>query len=191
MPLLLPIRPTPIRAASAVNNTWQNAVMIPNFTWSGASDAGSGIAGYSYYWGTDPNGASASYTTSAAYNPPSVTGSNSYYLRIRTRDNVGNNSAWITLFTFKYDSVPPENPSSLSSSDHIPSTWSNDNTIAMTWSGATDNNGSGVAGYSILWSTSPVSLPDTTLDLTSSITHFSAAGGWLQLVFPPAQSRSS
>lgn len=155
---------------SAPNNTWQNSCNDPNFTWSGASDSGSGVAGYFYYWGTDPNGSSASFITTAAYNPPSVTGSNTFYLRIRTRDNVGNNSAWITLFTFKYDPVSPENPTSLWSPDHSPSIWSNDNTIAMTWSGATDNNGSGVAGYSILWSASPSSLPDATLDVTNTIT---------------------
>ena len=70
---------------SAINNVWQNSCNDPNFTWSGASDSGSGIAGYYYYWGTDPNGVSTNFTTSAAYNPSSVSGSNSYYLRIRTR----------------------------------------------------------------------------------------------------------
>jgi hypothetical protein len=155
---------------TATDNVWQNSCNDPNFTWSGASDAGSGVAGYYYYWGTDPNGTSTSFTTSAAYNPPSVTGSNSYYLRLRTRDNLGNNSAWTTLFTFKFDSVPPENPASLSSPDHSPSTWSNDNTVPIAWLGATDNNGSGAAGYSILWSNSPASLPDTIVDLTNTIT---------------------
>jgi len=166
-----PFNPTGANpGCSVTNNTWQNSCNDPNFTWSGASDSGSGIAGYSYYWGVDPNGTSASFSTTAAYNPPPVSGTNSYYLRIRTRDNVGNNSAWITLFIFKYDSVPPENPTTLSSPDHSPSTWSNDNTIAITWTGASDNNGSGVAGYSILWSTSPSSLPDTSIDTTNTIT---------------------
>ena len=53
--------------------------------------------------------------------------------------------------------------------DHSPSIWSSDNTIPLVWSGATDGNGSGAAGYSILWSTSPISLPDTTVDLTNTI----------------------
>jgi hypothetical protein len=155
---------------AALDNTWQNTCNDPNFSWSGASDPGSGVAGYYYYWGVDPNGSSTNFTTNPAFDPSPISGTNIHYLRIRVRDNGGNISAWTTLFRFKYDSVAPENPTIVSSTDHPLSTWSTDNTIAMSWSGALDPNGSGIAGYSILWSTSPTSLPDTTIDTVDTIT---------------------
>ena len=34
------------------NNTWQNSVSDPNFTWSGALDDVSGVKGYYWYFGT-------------------------------------------------------------------------------------------------------------------------------------------
>lgn len=91
---------------TATNNTWQNSCNDPSFTWSGAGDATSGLAGYQYYWGTDPNGAAANWTTGLNYNPLAVTPGN-YYLRIQTKDLAANWSSWATLFTFHYDNIAP------------------------------------------------------------------------------------
>jgi hypothetical protein len=52
----------------------------------------------------------------------------------------------------------PTNPG-LFQSDHVVALISNDSTISVTWSGATDPD-SGIAGYSILWDRSPHTVPE-------------------------------
>jgi hypothetical protein len=91
---------------TVTNGVWQNTCADANFTWSGASDATSSAAGYEVYWGTDPNGTGALWSTTAAYNPPAV-GNGTYYLRVHTKDNAGNWSAWTTLFVLRYDGAAP------------------------------------------------------------------------------------
>ena len=152
---------------STTSNVWQNSVSDPSFTWSVANDAHSGINGYYYYWGTDPSGTSSSYTTSTGYDAPSIS-SGTYYFRGCSRDNVGNNGNWVTLYIFRYDppSNPPSNPNSFTSS-HSTSVWSSDNTIDITWSGASDSL-SGVYGYSYIWDTSASTIPDLTIDTTGT-----------------------
>lgn len=61
------------------------------------------------------------------------------------------------------DFTPPSNPTGWSSSHSI-SVWSNDNTIYIQWWGASDDI-SGVHGYSLVWDTSPTTLPDTIMDI--------------------------
>ncbi|MGC8958662.1 MAG: hypothetical protein ACP5OO_02600, partial [Chloroflexia bacterium] len=93
---------------------------------------------------------------------------NSWYFHLRTRDVAGNwNAGAVHLGPFYIDTTPPSNPSSVWSTSHTPYTWSTDNTVDVSWSGANDN-ASGVYGYSIEWSTSPDTLPDTTVDTTGS-----------------------
>ena len=138
----------------APNDSWQKSVSNPAFTWSGASDAHSGVAGYYIYWGTSSSGTSTDYTTSASYNPGAVSSGSTYYLRVETKDNVGNTSGWTTLFTFKYDSTAPSNPTSATETNGVTDdTWQNSvDGPAFTWSGASDAH-SGVAGYYVYWGT--------------------------------------
>ena len=91
---------------TATSGVWQNTCADANFTWSGASDATSSVAGYEVYWGTDPNGTGALWSTTAAYNPTAVS-NGTYYLRVHTKDNAGNWSAWTTLFVLRYDGTAP------------------------------------------------------------------------------------
>jgi hypothetical protein len=65
------------------------------------------------------------------------------------------------------DSTPPTNPTSLRSTSHATATWSNDNTVSMTWSGATDAK-SGVDGYAVLWDQSPATVPDAVKSVEES-----------------------
>jgi len=71
----------------------------------------------------------------------------------------GSNPGW--------DTTPPTNPTSYTSS-HTPSVWSTDNTIWIQWSGASD--ASGIQGYSIDWTPSSSTIPDTTRDTTGTST---------------------
>ena len=61
--------------------------------------------------------------------------------------------------TFNADTTPPNNPTSISSG-HAVNVWSNDNTVHVTWSGASDDE-SGIAGYYYAWDTSPTTAVDT------------------------------
>jgi hypothetical protein len=109
-----PTNPTTANSGcSAQNGVWQNTCDDPNFTWSGATDATSGVAGYQVYWGSDPNGTATSWTTSPSHNPPAV-GTGTYYLRTRTKDQMGNWSNWKTLYTFRYDDLAPSGSFSFS-----------------------------------------------------------------------------
>jgi YD repeat-containing protein len=108
----LPSNPTSCNDThGAPNNTWQNTVSDPAFTWSGASDTGSGIKGYYWYFGTDTNADPTVWTTSAGCDPSAVS-SGTYYLRVKTEDNAGNRSSPLTLFTFKYDVILPSTTAS-------------------------------------------------------------------------------
>ena len=82
----------------------QSNVDDPSFTWTGASDNASGIEGYYYYWGPDPNGTSSNLTTIAGFDPPKVS-PGTYYLRVKTKDNAGNEATWKQLFIFIYKPV--------------------------------------------------------------------------------------
>jgi len=84
------------------NNVWQDVVNDPSFNWSGAFDSHTDVAGYYYYWGTNPNGISSNFTPLSEYDP-SIANTGTYYLRVQTEDIVGNNASWTTLYTFKYN----------------------------------------------------------------------------------------
>ncbi|MDI6781461.1 MAG: T9SS type A sorting domain-containing protein, partial [bacterium] len=152
------------RQIQLLDNTWQNKSANPYFEWNGAADIGSGIAGYSVYWGTsstiDPGTTSLQTTTNYIVTTP-VPSNTVYYLRLRTRDQIGNWSEPITLFTFKYDATPPNNPGTpcnawadssraMSITNNI---WQNtDDTPYFEWSEAIDSQpGSGVEGYAVYW----------------------------------------
>ena len=100
----------PLRPADpqcwATDGEWQGACGDPAFTWTGAVDSGSGVAGYYVYWGPEAEGISDTFTTTAGFEPASVT-DGTHYLRVNTEDNAGNQAGWKTLFEFKYDGTPP------------------------------------------------------------------------------------
>src|SRR5271157_472180 len=138
------------------NGTWQHAVNNPTFTWSGASDTGSGVARYFYYWGTSATGTAGTSTTTTTFTPP-VTSEGIHYLRVMTQDAVGNDASWVTLYVFKYDSTPPSNPTSpcvQTNGTTTNGTWQRLlSEPTFTWSGASDT-ASGVARYYYYWGTS-------------------------------------
>ena len=147
----------------ATHNTWQKSVSNPNFTWGPGSDANSGVSSYKVYWGTDPAGTPSAFTASAAYDPATVSSPATYYLRVTTVDNAGNESSPVTLFTFKYETVLPINPSALATElgGATHNTWqksvSNPN---FTWGPGSDGD-SGVSGYNVYWGTNSAGSPSS------------------------------
>ncbi|MDD4554034.1 MAG: T9SS type A sorting domain-containing protein [Bacteroidales bacterium] len=168
-----PSNPTNVTSSSHTINIWSadNTISI---SWSGASDgSGSGVAGYSWSWDNSSStipGASVTGTGTSATSPALADGNN-WYFHIRTKDIAGNwNSAAVHIGPFYIDSNAPSNPTNITSSSHQTSTWSNDPTIDISWSGASDGNGSGIAGYSWIWDNTSTTIPGTTVMGTGNST---------------------
>jgi hypothetical protein len=153
--------PTTIQTLSSTHPSgWSNDRTV-DVTWSGASDSGSGVDGYSYEWSqeasTTPDATKdAEETATGATSLP--LGDGEWWFHLRTRDNAGNWSGAVHLGPLRIDATAPGNPMQLTPS-HTPDGWSNDPTVDVTWSGATDPH-SGVDGFSYEWSQSAVLVPD-------------------------------
>ncbi|HEV2711838.1 MAG TPA: S8 family serine peptidase, partial [Gaiellaceae bacterium] len=159
---------------------WSNDNTV-EVTWSGASDSGSGVDGYSYEWSQSPTTTpdttkEAEETVSRATSPPLADGQ--WWFHLRTGDNAGNWSAAVHLGPFKIDTVAPGNPT-LTSPSHGVGAWSNDATVEVAWSGASDAL-SGVDGYSYEWSPNAATAPDATKDTAATSTTSGALtdGSW-------------
>jgi len=77
------------------------------------------------------------------------------------------------------DTTAPSDPT-IDLTSPAASTWSNDDTVQVTWSGAADNlGGSGLAGYSVEWSHSAASTPDTVVDIPHTADPHSATSAAL------------
>lgn len=151
----------------ALDDTW-GAASDPNFTWIAGTDLGdqSGVKEYDVYWGTSSTGTTVTATVASnAYNPSAIPTNTPYYLRIRTRDNAGNISAWATKFTMKY-SQSPSAPSGLSQTANSASLafgeWTSDTTPTMNFT--LSDPDSDTLGYIIKI--------DDSLDFSSLIAHY-------------------
>lgn len=152
--------------SGVIHDRWQKDQDTPTFTWEASTDVSSGVWGYQLYFGEDPAG--QAYRTFTAADPrewtPQPTGVHTgvYYLRGRARDNAGNWSAWVDLFTFRYDGTPPENPVDIVHSAPITSTvWQRlTNTADFSWPTPHDE-GSGIKGYYAYWGLDPEGVSDT------------------------------
>jgi hypothetical protein len=105
--------------------TWSNASSY-DFTWSGASDANSGVASYCYkngIAGAETCTASTSVTGIAPYG----TGELTFF--IRTKDNAGNYSADYAPITYKHTTTAPTAPENLA----VGPTASTVNEFSFTW----------------------------------------------------------
>lgn len=131
----------------------------PSFSWANPGDTAndgeteSGISTYYICFNTNETchpvneGTSQSGTTYTASN---LVSGQTYYFRIRTKDNAGNySSAENQLFTYKYDGTKPDNPHYVSAS---PSGFSSSKNFTFTWptstsAAAEDTGGSNLLGY--------------------------------------------
>ncbi len=90
------------------NNAWQNTCRDPAFTWS-ASDSGSGVQDYHYYWGPLSNGSPITWTTSISFDPGAIAPTDGYathYLNVTARDNLDHESG-VSSFGLLYDGTLP------------------------------------------------------------------------------------
>ncbi len=157
-----PQNPSQVSSSSHTISRWSSDRTI-DMQWSGASDATSGLFGYSYVWDTSASTLppEISNTTGNQATSQPLADGNSYWFHIRTRDQARNWSPdAVHRGPYYIDATPPTNPTSLSSPSHQVGTWSKDNTIEVTWNAGADAL-SGVGGYSIVWNNQSDTLPDT------------------------------
>ena len=91
---------------SLVNDSWQNTVNIPAYTWEKPSVD---TTAYLVYWGNSASGTTATQITTESYAPTAPVAEGTDYIRLASQDTLGNTSAWTTCFTYKYDVTPPVN----------------------------------------------------------------------------------
>lgn len=143
------------------NDQWQNTLNTPTFTWAASGDATSGLWGYQLSFGPDPNGQVVHRSITAAeprqWTPqPGGVRTGTYYLRLRAGDSAGNWSAWTTLFTFRYDGTPPENPTGVTHAAGVASEVWQRTTSTADFSWATPHDeGSGIKDYLAYWGSDP------------------------------------
>lgn len=111
-----PINPTNISAMSrqvmgvGLTSGLSYNYQSPYFSWSGASDVDTGVAGYYVYFGEN-SGANpmtdGSYQTNQNYLVSWPLEQRTYYLRLVTVDSAGNMSDPITAFVYIYNGISP------------------------------------------------------------------------------------
>jgi subtilisin family serine protease len=168
---------TPPETAPTISSThsagW-SADDTVEVSWSGASDSGSGVDGYSYEWSRSPTTTPDTVkdleeTAAGTTSPPLADGE--WWFHLRTADNVGNWSGTVRLGPFRIDRTAPANPTV--SATH-PSGWSPDATVEVTWAGANDA-ASGVDGFSYEWSQAATTVPDTMKEAEETATGTTSA----------------
>ena len=167
-----PLNPGTFSSTSHLTGIWSNDSTI-DITFSGASDATSGLDGFSIVWdyacSTMPDATLEIEGTESAMTSPAMLEGDSIYFHIRSVDSAGNwNDTAAHLGPFQIDSTPPRNPSDLSCPDLLPQHWTNNATITMVWNDA-DASISGAGGYSFLWDRNPFTVPGTIINATGDV----------------------
>ncbi|MBI4778014.1 hypothetical protein HY792_03730, partial [Candidatus Desantisbacteria bacterium] len=125
----------------------------------------SGLTGYSYLIDQNPStipddsieGTNTAYT----YNVPLADGT--YYFHVKAGDSAGNWSN-ASHYRIQVDTQPPDIPVIFSSSHPDQNKWYTTNTPpSLTWTVSQDNV-SGLAGYSYLIDQNPSTIPDDSID---------------------------
>ena len=95
-------------------------------------------------------------------------GSHTTYFKASDDAGIVDSESGEWSWQFYKDTIPPSNPTGVSSTSHTLSVWPSDNTVDITWTDATDNT-SGLDGYSILWDTNPTTIPDQSKNIEEGV----------------------
>ena len=164
-----------------VSAAWY-ASSAPAFSWTAASDATSGVVGYSCLVNQTSNTTpdTSVETTGTSYTSGALA-DGTWYFHVRAVDSAGNGGT-ASHYTLHIDTTAPGSISGLASSSHpVSATWYANNTPAFSWSAATDAApSSGVAGYSCLVDQTSNTTPDTSVEAasTSYVSGALADGTW-------------
>ncbi len=89
----------------------------PYFSWTGASDSDTEVAGYYVYFGNSSSANpvdSGTWQTTSNYTVTEPLSAGSYYLLIKTKDTSGNVSSSLNAFNYIYSGIPAEKTSTAS-----------------------------------------------------------------------------
>lgn len=138
-----------VETHGVVSGQWQRAISDPTFTWTPATDTGSGVD-YYYITGWPFLGGRRD---SPSFDPPAVR-TGSYTFEVFAFDKAGNEGPRRS-FTFNYDGTPPPAPA-IENLDGVASgVWQNQvRTANFQWPTPVDA-GSGVKGYYRYWGADP------------------------------------
>ena len=149
---------------SLISGSWYNHAH-PKFTWDGADDqagsgqSASGIDSYYMFLTQDSEATPSANVADDCFRATTdldrsftvgttptlcILTDGMYYLRLQSKDNSGNISNPVTLFTYRYDGTIPNAPASVSSTTVG---YTSNNSFTFFWPAATDNGPSGVKGY--------------------------------------------
>ena len=98
-----------------------------------------------------------------------------YYWRLKAINTKFEESPWSTVFSVTIDApldnTPPTDPSGLTSTYHTVDVYSSDPEITMEWNpDASDGDGVGISGFSIVWNQVESEMPDSIVDLAPDVT---------------------
>lgn len=178
-------------SANLISGTWYNHA-TPKFAWDSADDAAangqsaSGIDSYYVFFTQDSTATPTANiaddcfrqtteldrTITIGITPAlcSLT-DGTYYLRLQSKDNSGNISDPVTMFTYKYDGSIPNAPASVSTTSVG---YTSNNAFTFFWPAATDNGPSGVSGYEYKTGTSSGAFADWVFTSGTTATDVSA-----------------
>jgi len=166
-------------SANLISGTWYNYAH-PQFVWDAAEDSvtngqsTSGIGSYYAFFTQDTSATPSANVADDCFRATtdldrSITigttpalctlTDGTYYLRIQAKDNSGNISDPVTLFTYKYDGSIPNAPASVSSTSVG---YTSNNSFIFFWPESIDNGPSGVKGYEYKTGTSAGAFADWT-----------------------------
>lgn len=152
-PTVLDVYQDSSRTSEFTNNTWYNNPS-PIFDWPDPGQAGGGtdgplgsnLKGYYVYVGTDPTAVPQTagvFVTNTEYIPTLKT-PGKYYFRLQAVDMTGNvDSNIFSPFIYKFDNVPPTNPSLITAT---PSGFTGKNNYTFQWPNGFDAD-SGIDQY--------------------------------------------
>jgi hypothetical protein len=173
-----PPLPTGLASTTHTINQWSNNRTV-TFTWTQPADNLSGMSGYGEAWGTTSPVFVAEAQDFASTTTRTVNFTSDFttlYYAIKPVDRSGNWNAGIAeAGPYRIDTVEPALVTNLTSTSHTTGVWSNDPTLVMTWTAATDDR-SGVSGYSRSLTTLLPGLPDTIQDIGAVTTDSLSVG---------------
>jgi len=157
-----------VSSATHALSTWSNSWAI-NVKLAGASSNIAPIGGYGVTATTNSTGAPGSTVTQGAEGTVTVSSDGTYYINAAASDVVKNWSGPSYYGPIWIDTQSPSAPA-LGSSSHALDVGSTNNRITLAMSGSTDGVGSGVAGYSVLWSRTSTAEPSATVNVSTDST---------------------
>jgi len=138
--------------------------------WGASTDASSGVSRYA--WGFTNSAAAPACSALVEFTTGTSATSfaladETWYLHVCAEDNAGLTSTVTTGGPYLVDTSAPTNPSTLISTSHTASVWSQTQVVAVLWSGASDPNG--LTGYSVLFDTAGSTQPDAAIDIAHTV----------------------